>query len=157
MKIEYQKLIIAILIPLLVGFISSFFMDLEWYNTLNKPVITPPNWVFMPVWTTLYVLMGIAFYLVWIKFNKFSPLTRTTANVLYHTQLFLNFSWTLFFFGFKEIELSLIIILLLLVFIIATLASFFMIDKRAGYLLTPYLIWVFFATLLNASFVVSNY
>jgi len=144
------KLIISIAIPLAVGAIGGYFTSSsvnDWFTTLSKPPFNPPGWVFMPVWTTLYILMGIAFYIVW-KSNA-NRKEKYTANTFYWLQLFLNFLWSLIFFYFWQPGFALIDIVLLLIMIAATIYSFSKISKTAAWLLVPYLCWVAFATALN--------
>jgi len=151
-KIDYPKLVISVLIPLLVGFSSSFFMNLNWYQTLNKPWFTPPDWVFAPIWTTLYILMGISFYLIWINDKK----DKNVAILVYGSQLSLNFMWTFVFFGLTSPMLGMFTISALLIQIISNIDAFYKIDKTASYLLIPYLIWVCIATILNLSIILLN-
>lgn len=145
------KLIISLALPLLLGFMSSLFMDLTWYDTLNKPIIAPPNWIFAPVWTTLYILMGLAFYLVWIK----DP-ASDYPYLIYFAQLILNFLWTAIFFGLQLPTVAFFEIIILLILTIATIFEFYKIDKKAAYLLIPYVLWIAFATVLNYSFILAN-
>ena len=150
------KLAIAIIIPLAVGFISSFFtMDSipTWYSTLVKPALNPPNWIFFPVWTLLYVMMGISFYLVWRK--GFNNKTKT-AIYLFSTQLLLNFLWTFIFFGLKLMLLAFVEIVILWVMILITILRFYKISKGAAYLLIPYIVWVSFASYLNLAIFLVN-
>lgn len=142
--------------PLIIGFVASFFTQSSvdtWYQTIDKPVFNPPDWVFAPVWTLLYILIGIAFYLVWEKnfgSNKKKVLT------IYFVQLFLNFLWSLLFFGLQSPILGLIEIVILWIFIFMNIKVFYKVTKPAGYLLIPYLIWVSYALLLNLSIVIIN-
>jgi tryptophan-rich sensory protein len=143
------KLIFAILICQLAGIIGSFFTAPSvrtWYQTIQKPTFTPPNWLFAPVWTTLFLLMGISLYLILIR--------RTNKQVklgllFFGIQLLLNIIWSVLFFGLRNPLLGLIEIVILWVFILLTIISFWKIDKRASYLLIPYILWVSFAMLLN--------
>jgi translocator protein len=121
-----------------------------WFPTLNKPFFNPPSWVFAPVWTTLYIMMAISAWLVWQKQNSRSAL------ILFFVQLALNFAWSLLFFAMKSPILALIDIITMWVAILATLLAFRKFSKPAGWLLAPYLAWVSFATLLNASIVWLN-
>ncbi|MEJ5167334.1 MAG: TspO/MBR family protein [Thermoanaerobaculia bacterium] len=151
-----SKFIISILIPLIIGFFGSIFTSTSvstWYPTLNKPSFNPPNWIFGPVWTTLYILMGISFYLIWKKTN-FKE--NRTVFIFFFIQLFFNLSWSFFFFTLKSPFLALIDIILLLIFIIFTILSFYKISKVSSYLLLPCLFWVLFATILNFSILILN-
>lgn len=144
------KLIISIAVPLTGGFISGVFASRSietWYKTLAKPSFAPPNWVFAPAWTILYIAIGIAAYLVWIRGSQL-PEVRTALTV-FLIQLALNFSWTPVFFGLRSPIGGLIIISILLAVIIVTLVLFWRISLPAGLLLIPYLLWVSFATALN--------
>lgn len=124
-----------------------------WYPTLVHPSFTPPNWLFGPVWTLLYWLMGIAAGLVWSRQNNAAV---RGALVLYGGQLLLNASWTLVFFGLHAPLAALVVIVALLALIVMTAQAFFRINRTAGWLLVPYLLWVSFATVLNASYVWLN-
>jgi translocator protein len=140
------KLIIAILIPLLAGFIGSYFTTpaiAGWYVDLVKPTINPPNWIFAPVWTTLYILMGVSLFLVWEKKRNFLPL------FVFGIQIILNTTWSVFFFGLQRLDLAFVNITLLWIAIIFTIILFYRVSKVAAYLLFPYIIWVSFAGYLN--------
>lgn len=120
-----------------------------WYVLLKKPSFNPPNWVFGPVWTVLYVLMAIALYRVWRKGFK-KPEVKSSV-ILFLVNLILNASWSIVFFGFKNITFSLIIIFVLWFVILKLIKEFKVIDKLAGKLLIPYILWVTFASVLNFS------
>ena len=123
------------------------FLSVEtWYQTLNKPSFNPPDWVFGPIWTTLYILMGISIWLVWK--NEDSKI-RTIAIKIFWFQLAFNVFWTYLFFGIKKIGLSFIEILFLSCLILINIIYFFKINKTASYLLIPYLVWVLYASLLT--------
>ena len=144
------KLLISIAIPLTVGATSSFFtIDAikGWYTTLEKPFFTPPNWLFGPAWTTLYLLMGISFYMVWnnVELSKY----KSKAYLFFAVQLGLNFFWSIIFFYFQNPFAGLIEIILMLLAIILTIFYFSKISKLAAWLLVPYVCWVSFATVLN--------
>lgn len=151
------KLAISVLTCELVGIISTPFtinaID-TWYKFLNKPFFSPPNWLFGPVWTLLYALMGIAAYLIWIKGVQNKKVK--TAMILFLIQLALNFKWSVVFFGLHAPLLALFEIVLLWFVILITMLKFHELSKYAGYLLFPYLVWVSFATLLNFSIVILN-
>lgn len=125
-----------------------------WYQTLNKPPFSPPNWIFGPVWTILYFLMGVAAYLIWIKGLEEKAVKK--ALIFFIAQLVFNFFWSILFFGFHSPILGLINILILWVLILITIIKFYKISKTASYLLIPYLLWVSFATILNLSIVLLN-
>lgn len=151
------KLIISILVCELVGIVSTPFTLSAiptWYATLNKPVFSPPNWLFGPVWILLYILMGISFALIWDM--EWKKKKNRTAGYLFALQLLLNFIWTPIFFGLHAPMLGLITIIALLLSIHRTMKAFYSLSKKAYYLLIPYICWVSFATLLNASIVFLN-
>ena len=144
------KLIISICLPLLIGFTSSYFTVTEigsWYQTVQKPSWNPPNWIFGPIWTTLYILMGIAFFLVW-KSNVAGEIKRK-AIILFIIQLVLNFFWSFIFFDQHQIGIAFIEILFLWLMILFTIFAFARISKPAAWLLVPYISWVSFAAILN--------
>lgn len=139
----------------LVGILGSAFTFSSipnWYVYLNKPFFSPPNWLFGPVWTLLYALMGVSAYLIWQKKNK---KTKEALN-LFWIQLGLNFIWTPIFFGAKNLLLALVVIVAMWVYIVKTIKAFAKINKISSYLLYPYLAWVSFATLLNLSIWILN-
>lgn len=144
------KLIISVAIPLAVGALGAYFTTESvngWYATLSKPSFNPPNWLFAPVWTLLYILMGIAFYIIWKSHSKLRK--RYTGYTYYWLQLILNFLWTFIFFGQRNIGLALLDIVLLFIMIAGTIMSFRKISKTAAWLLAPYICWVAFAMALN--------
>jgi len=143
--------LLSLIIPLAVGGISGFFTVSAipgWYQTIQKPSWNPPNWVFGPVWTTLYVLMGIAMYLIWTQ-----PRTEQRQRALYlnAAQLILNFFWSLIFFNLHAIGSALIEIIILWVVIVQTMFAYDRVYKPAAWLLLPYIVWVTFATILNGA------
>lgn len=152
MKINKPSvLILAIVICQLAGILGSFFTTPAiptWYVSLNKPTFSPPNWVFGPVWTILYTLMGIAVYKIWIKKDNKG---RDFAVKIFAVHLFLNFLWSVIFFGAKNLGLAFFEISVLWVVIIYLIKLFAKIDKLAAILLVPYLLWVSFAAILNLS------
>ena len=125
-----------------------------WYQTLQKPPFSPPNWIFGPVWTILYFLMGVVAYLIWVK--GLEKKAVKTALKFFLAQLLFNFFWSLLFFGLHSPILGLIDILILWALILITIIKFSKISKTAAYLLVPYLLWVSFATILNLSIVLLN-
>jgi tryptophan-rich sensory protein len=126
----------------------------SWYVNLNKPIFAPPNWIFGPVWTLLYLLMGVSFYLI-LKEGWKKKVVKTAVKI-FLAQLTLNFLWTPIFFGLKSPLLGLIIIVSMWVLIVITIKKFYTLSKLASYLLMPYLLWVTFATLLNAAILILN-
>ena len=129
------------------GAVTATSVD-GWSRTLSKPELTPPDWVFGPVWSALYLMMGLAAWLVW-RAAGLSEGRRALA--LWAVQIGLNLAWSILFFGLHLIGLALVEILLLLSAIAATMAAFARIDRRAGLLLLPYLLWVGYAAVLNAA------
>lgn len=151
------KLIAAILICQLAGIIGSIFTAPAisgWYATIEKPLFNPPNWLFAPVWTTLFLLMGLSLFLVWEK--GLGEKKVKLAVFVFGIQLVLNVLWSFFFFGLQSPFLAFIIILLLWLAILATMVLFYGISKKAGFLLVPYWLWVSFAAFLNYSIWVLN-
>ena len=143
----------VVLTCVVIGYLSSRVTRVSivtWYPTLVKPVFNPPNWIFAPVWSLLYVMIGVAGGRVWnrIEFDKENV---KSAFKLFFAQLALNALWSYLFFGLHNPLLALIEIILLLIMIFETYTKFKKIDKVASILLIPYLAWVSFATILNAS------
>ena len=147
------KIAIALIVCLVVGYSASIVTrpSVEsWYPTLIKPFFNPPNWIFMPMWTLLYILMAVAAGLVWDKIKEQNEEVKK-ALAFFLIQLTLNAIWSYLFFGLKNPMLALIEIALLWLMIYETYLKFIKINKTAGYLLIPYLAWVAFAAILNAS------
>jgi tryptophan-rich sensory protein len=147
---KYLKLFISLLLPQIAGGLGAFFTlssVQSWYLTLNKPSWNPPSWLFGPVWTTLYVLMGIACYLIW----KSEHPRKKQVLTLYFLQLFLNFLWSPAFFGVQNPMLGMLVIVPLWASILACILFFRKINTWAAVLMIPYLLWVSFATVLNAT------
>lgn len=117
----------------------------SWYTTLNKPIFSPPNWLFAPTWILLYALMGIALFLIWENKAK----NKTTAYAVFFIQLVLNLFWSFIFFYFKLPLIAFVEIVALWGFILATIVAFSKISKSASWLLVPYVLWVTFAGTLN--------
>jgi tryptophan-rich sensory protein len=148
LKIQWKKLIICVLIPLAVGGLSAWLTrnSMESFDNLTKPPLSPPGWLFPVVWSILFVLMGIASYLVLVS-DK--PARSKTALTVYGIQLAFNFFWSIIFFNFEMYLFAFIWLMILWLLIILTTVLFWRIDKRAGYLMLPYLVWVTFAAYLN--------
>jgi tryptophan-rich sensory protein len=149
---HFWKLIISVLICEVTGLTSGFLSNSgrgAWFDSLQKPDWNPPGYVFGPVWTFLYLLMGISLWLIW-KSNAPREL-KTKAILLFAIQLFLNFWWSMIFFKFQSPGLALIEIAVLAVTILMTIFAFDRISKPAAWLLVPYMAWVCFATVLNYS------
>lgn len=151
------KLIVAIIISELAGIIGSLFTAPSiagWYATLTKPALNPPSWIFGPVWTTLFALMGIAAFLVWKK-----GLDRKDVRIalsIFIGQLALNMLWSIIFFGSQSPEAAFVEIIFLWLAILATITVFAKISKPAAWLLLPYILWVSFAAYLNYSIWILN-
>jgi benzodiazapine receptor len=129
------------------GAVTGTSVD-SWYQGLRKPSFNPPDWVFAPVWTALYLLMAVAAWRVW---RRGRTKARAVALALFGFQLGLNLAWSFLFFGFRRIDLALVEIVILLLAIAVCAVFFWRIDRWAGRLLVPYALWVAFATSLNAS------
>ena len=149
----YLRILLCVVICLAVGYLSSITTQSSiktWYPTIEKPIFNPPNWVFAPVWTLLFILMGIAAGRVWNQLETNKELVKK-GLLFFGVQLALNALWSYLFFGLQNIFLALIEIILLWLVIFETYLIFKQIDKKASYLLLPYLAWVGFATILTAS------
>jgi benzodiazapine receptor len=150
------KLVISIVFCQLAGFLGSLFTTPAiptWYKTLNKPSFTPPNWIFSPVWISLFILMGISLFMVWRKQDH--PRFKI-ALIFFLIQLILNILWSVAFFGLRSPLLGLIDIVLLWVAILLTTQHCLRVSRTAGLLLLPYMIWVSFAVALNFSLWILN-
>ncbi|HWA07716.1 MAG TPA: TspO/MBR family protein [Ignavibacteria bacterium] len=154
---KFLKFVVSIIICQLAGVIGSVFTVnniASWYLDLNKPLLNPPNWVFGPVWITLYFLMGISLFLVWKKglnsrFNR-------NAFILFIIQLVFNASWSIVFFGMHQLLLSVFVIIILWLLIFINIVQFGKISRSAAYLLMPYILWVSFASYLNIAIYILN-
>jgi translocator protein len=150
------KLVVSIGLPLAVGAIAGMYTSAavpEWYANLNRPSFNPPGWVFGPVWTVLYILIGISLFLIW----KEEPgQARNWAIGVFFVQLALNFAWSFIFFYSKMIGPALLEIIVLWITIVIMLLLFYRIRPLAAYINIPYLLWVSFATALNASYYLLN-
>ena len=156
MKMQWKQLGIAVLLPLVVGGLATLLTkeNMQMFEQLQQPPLSPPMWLFPVVWSILYVLMGIASYLVY-RSNR-SQNQVQTAYILYGLQLVANFVWTLLFFNLQMYWLSFAWLLLLWFLIFLTWKAFRSISELAAWLLVPYLIWVTFAAYLNFGFLVLN-
>ena len=139
-------MVVCLLVGFLSGFATQSSVD-DWYLTLNKPFFNPPNWIFAPVWTVLYIMMGVAAGIVWSK--GIHHIWVKTALYHFSFQLIFNALWSVVFFGFNKPFWALLVILILLALILLNMKSFRVASKTAAYLLVPYFLWVCFATLLN--------
>ena len=150
---KYLSLFFILLITFIAsaigGFTTASFKE-PWYSEIILPSFNPPSWVFGPVWTTLYVMMSIAIWKIWI--NSFD------ANILklYFIHLFFNSTWSIVFFGFHQIGLALINLVIILIFIIWLMKNYLIRDQVSFYLMIPYLLWSCYALILNSSIFVLN-
>jgi tryptophan-rich sensory protein len=151
------QILAAILLCEAVGLTAAFATQTSvatWYPTLTKPGITPPSWLFGPVWTTLYAMMGVAAVLVW--WRRSEDRTSQNALVLFGVQLVLNGGWSFAFFGARSSTLGLIVIVALWIVLARTTERFFRVRAAAGWLLVPYLLWVTYASALNLGIWILN-
>ena len=156
-KIDILKLVVSIVACEGAGGIGSVFTMAAiptWYATLQKPPFTPPNWLFAPAWGTLYLLMGIAAFIVWRRGWQNRPVR--TALIIFLIQLILNALWSVVFFGLESPLYGMVVILALWIAILFTIINFYRISAIAGWLLLPYILWVSFAAVLNISIWVLN-
>lgn len=150
MRSLFLKISICVVLCLALGLLSGFSTVESinnWYRFINKPSWNPPNWIFGPVWTLLYILMGIAVALVWHAQTQ----NKKTAITFFIIQFILNLAWSFIFFKQHAIGWAFAEILIMLLCISATIFSFYKISKPAAWLMLPYLCWVSFATILNGS------
>lgn len=147
-KINWHLLIISILVPNITGLLIGFFTNssVNYYN-LILPDFAPKPWVFPLVWTVLYTLMGLSYYLVFISHNK----SRKSALNIYKIQLIVNYFWSILFFVFNLQLVSFFWSILLIILVTIMIIRFFFINKTATYIQIPYLLWLMFATALNLS------
>lgn len=152
----FIKLIISLTIPLTLGSVAGIFTAQavpEWFASLNKPEFNPPNWVFGPIWTTLYLVMGLSFFMIW---QQKSGRIKKQAIVIYFTQLIFNFGWSFLFFYYNFIGFALIEIGVLWISILFMILKFYPLNRTAALVNIPYLLWVSFATFLNAAYFLLN-
>ena len=150
MKINFNiPLLLFITGCLAVGFLSSWLSGdgiVATYFSLDRPVFAPPHWLFAPVWAVLYVMMGISAYMIWNKRKEYKIGNQMTV---FFIQLFLNFFWTIIFFRWNNLSLAFYEILTLFVLIVVNIFYFKKVSPVAAYLLIPYAVWVFYATILT--------
>ncbi len=153
-NIKWKSLLINLVIPLTVGSVAALITNngFENYDTVVKPVLSPPSWLFPVVWTVLYAIMGVSTYLIYEK----DKVINRKSFMIYSLQLALNFIWPIFFFGFDAYLFSFIILALLLIFVIAMIILFYKENKLSGILQIPYLLWLLFAAYLNLSVYLLN-
>ncbi|HPS83733.1 MAG TPA: tryptophan-rich sensory protein, partial [Bacteroidales bacterium] len=139
------KFLTSLFVPLALGYIAGQYTSEAipgWFESLNKPSFNPPGWIFGPVWTLLYILMGLSFFHIWIK-PRIKE--RTVAKIIYIVQLLLNFAWSFLFFYYHDIALALIDIIVLDIVVVIMLLKFYQLKPTAAYLNIPYLLWILFA------------
>ena len=155
--VDLVQFFISIGVCIFAGFIGSLFTASAiptWYAELNLPPFNPPDWVFGPVWTVLYILMGIALFAVWRQGTEDSEVKG--GMILFGLQLALNVLWSIVFFGMHSILGGVIVIILLWLLLLFVTGSFFQVSELAGWLLVPYIAWVSFAAVLNVAILVLN-
>ena len=152
-KNKYLSLFIILLITFLAstigGFTTTSFKE-PWYSQIILPSFNPPSWVFAPVWTSLYVMMSIAIWKIWI--NSFD----LELLKLYFIHLFFNGTWSVVFFGFHQIGLALVNLIIIIIFIIMLMKKYLMKDRLSFYLMIPYFLWSSYALILNSSIFLLN-
>ena len=150
---KYLSLFLILLITFIAsaigGFTTAVFKE-PWYSEIILPSFNPPSWVFAPVWTTLYILMSIAIWRIWIKFFD-----RKILNIYFFHLLF-NATWSVVFFGFHQIELALINLIIIIIFVIVLMKIYLNKDKLSFFIMVPYFLWASYALVLNASIVILN-
>jgi len=150
------KFLTSLFVPLALGYIAGQYTSEAvpgWFAALNKPSFNPPGWVFGPVWTLLYILMGLSFFHIWIK-PRIKE--RTVAKIIYIVQLLLNFAWSFLFFYYQQLGWALVEITFLWLVIVFMLFRFYKVKMMAAWLNVPYLLWVSFATALTAAYYFLN-
>jgi translocator protein len=143
---------VSVFVCLMAGAIGSLYTTQAipvWYAGLNKPFFSPPNWIFAPVWTALYIMMGISVYIVWTKRKQSDEAVKGIG--VFAVQLILNTLWSVVFFGFRDPFLAFLLIVVLWAFIFMSIVQFNKVSRNAALLLVPYIVWVSFASLLNAA------
>jgi len=152
-KNKYLSLFIILLITFLAsaigGFTTTSFKE-PWYSQIILPSFNPPSWVFAPVWTSLYVMMSIAIWKIWI--NSFD----LELLKLYFIHLFFNGTWSIVFFGFHQIGLALVNLIIIIIFIVMLMKKYLIKDKLSFYLMIPYFLWSSYALILNSSIFLLN-
>lgn len=148
---KFLKILVAVSLPLLVGSIAGLATSpniKSWYAYLQKPVFSPPNWIFGPMWSLLYILMGVGLYMIW---ESEKGELRTRALKFFFIQLAFNFAWSFIFFEFRLIGVAFFEILLVWISVAAMIYTFYPVNKKAALLQIPYILWVTFASLLNGA------
>lgn len=155
-KFNLKRFLISIAIPLIVGGLSALITseNMNLYSRIETPLLSPPGWIFPVVWTILYTLMGVSFYLVWN--SNATIFEKKQAFLVYAIQLFLNFIWSPIFFNMRAYLIAFIVLFALWGFVLAMIIKFYKISKLAGILQIPYLIWLTFAGYLNLAIYLLN-
>ena len=155
-RFDLKKFVLSLLPPLLAGGLSALITrgDMDLYKNINRPPLSPPGIVFPIVWTVLYILMGVSFYMILVKRDIYA--NKKTAFVWYFASLFLNFIWSPVFFSARQYLLAFVILVFLYVTVAVTAFLFYKIDKPAGLLQIPYIIWLTFAAYLNLGVFILN-
>jgi len=152
-KNKYFSLVLILLITFIAsaigGFTTAIFKE-PWYSEITLPSFNPPSWVFAPIWTTLYILMSVAIWRIWIKFSDRKILK------IYFLHLFFNATWSVVFFGFHQIALALINLIIILIFIIILMKIYLDKDKLSFFIMTPYFLWASYALILNTAIAILN-
>lgn len=156
MKIKWKTLLICVAIPVLVGLIAGLISSgsMAAFEELEKPPLSPPGWLFPVVWSVLYVLMGVASYLVLVSDGPVATVERSLR--VYALQLFFNFCWSLIFFNLEMYYFAFVWLVALWALILTTIIMFGRISKPAAWLMVPYLLWVTFAGYLNLGIALLN-
>ena len=150
------KLILSLAIPQLIGLLGSIFTIQSvnnWYTTLAKPVFQPPSWLFGPVWTILFILIGLSLYFYWQEKSK---VNKSIGYIIFAIQMFFNLLWSVLFFDLRNPLFALIEIFILWILILINILLFYNVSKKSAYLLIPYLFWVSFASILNLAIFILN-
>jgi len=152
-KKKYLSLVIILLItfiaPAIGSYATSTFKE-PWYSEIILPVFNPPSWVFAPVWSSLYLMMSLAIWKIWINIFDSKLLN------IYFVHVFFNSTWTIVFFGFHQIGLALINLIIILIFIVILMKEYFKKDKISFYLMVPYISWSSYALVLNSAILILN-
>ena len=152
-KNKYLSLFLILFITFIAsaigGFTTASFKE-PWYSQIILPTFNPPSWIFGPVWTTLYIMMSVAIWKIWINS------LNTNLLRLYFIHLFFNGTWSIVFFGFHQIGLALINLVIIIIFILSLMKKYLNIDKVSFYLMIPYFLWSSYALILNSSIFLLN-
>ena len=155
-KLDLKRFLISVIIPLGTGGLSALLTkdNMDLYSQINQPALSPPSWIFPVVWTVLYLLMGISFYLVWS--SGASSTEKKIAFSVFAIQLFLNFIWSPIFFNARWVLFAFILLICIWILVLLMIIRFYKISKPAGLLQLPYLLWLTFAAYLNLSIYLLN-